>query len=471
MYHGEHTIVGIKKILPETWALTGGTVGSSSITGITATKTADEFNGGFMCVLNGSQKGGVYRVIDNGTNFITVDRPTLDDATLGPINSGNSVAMFPMRRRAEETVHWILCDEVSGFTPKKEYDEYFAQTRSGEPYRTGAVEMRTRIEGTLEFTLQDAYMLPLIFGKEVDTGTNGTGLSTALNGTVYPGATSITVDATTSGAVNDYIRVGGSADGEIRKISAVNGTTKVITLDKPLKRKHADNGSVTEMVDDTGSVFTHTFTQYYDNIYRMWPFELILEHTNDTDEGTLTQYIKCVCTGYTFKNDNNRLVVSMDVIGYYFDYDEGTPASAPTEISGDILTYYYSSISINNTVDGKIRSMQVTGNYNGEARYYHTSNNDTYPYEVVFGRMEGQEVSLGVRIEDTKFLKLLDNGTSFDAYAQYNWNGTEYLKLEFKTCYATGADHPIPPGGPVESDFVVTPEYVTVTVIDQQPYW
>ena len=468
--HAERTIVGVKKIMPETRALTGGTVAASAITSITnGTMVADEFNNGYMVILNGSQAGQIYRIIDNGTHNISVDRPTLTDATLGPVNNGNRVALFPMRRHSEETISWILCDSVSGLTPTKEYDEYFAATRDGEPYRTGAKLMRTKMGGTLEFTPQNGNMFPLIFPYTTDTGTaTGGGLATALNGATQPGEDRITVDAVTNGTVGNYIRVGGSATGEIRAISAINGTTKIITLDTPLRRGHADNGTVTQM--NTALPFTHTFKTIYDSIYRIWPFELILVHRPSSGDHVI-QYHKYQVNGYTFKNDGNKFTVSLDLIGYYYDYENGTSVTAPTAINGSILTYYYSEVSVNSTVDGKVRTVNVNGNYGGEEGYYHTSANDTYPFEIRFRRMENQTVTLGVRVEDDKFLKLLDDGTEFDAYAKYNWNGTDYLRINVNNAQATVLPFDIPPGGPIDVDLQMTQQYIEVVIVDDEPYW
>lgn len=463
--HAEQGVIGIKKVYPEHWALTGSTVAASTITSITDnTKTADEFNNGYMCILDGIQKGNVYRVIDNGVDSITVDRPSLvSNGTITP--STDRVAMFPAKRLAEESVEWLMVDSFDGLVPEVEYDDLFSATRDGEPYRTTTYIKLKKIEGNIEFTPQNANMMPVLFGKCVDAPSSY-GNGTLLNGTIYAGEQYIVVDGVGTAAVNSYIAIGATTDQEIRKVTAENGTTKTWTLDKPLRRTHADNASVRPC---SGTYYTHTYSQFYDNIYRQWPFEVVWEQSTDTGVGCLTHHAIVQCNGVNIRNDGDKLKFSLDLIGVYYTYTEDTAATAPTAINGSVLRFSYSSVYINGVEDGKVTSVDVNYNYGGEAKYYHTTANDYFPTEVTFSRTD-QSVRLGVRVEDPKFLALATAGTEFDAYAKYYWNGTEYMQIKFDNCRALDSKAPLPAGGPIEVDWAISPQYIQVVVVDTIPY-
>jgi hypothetical protein len=417
-----------------------------------------------MSILDGLQAGAVYRITDNGTHSVTVDRNTLiTNGTIVPAT--DRVALFPLRRKAEETIEWILVDSFDGFVPENEWEELFAQTRDGEPYRTTTYLVRKKIAGTIEFTPQNANLLPLMFGKCVDVPTTYSGMSSQLKVAVYPGDTEVSIKVITNATVGDYIAVGATTDQEIRAISDLNGS--LATLDYPLRRYHAINASVREC---TGTYYTHTYSMYYDNVYRQWPFEVLWEQSTTTGTGTITHYAECQVNGVSFRNDGDKLKISLDCLGYYYTYVNNTPLTAPTAINASVLIYKNSEVSINSVVDGKVRSVDCSWNYGGEPKYYHTTANDYYPTEICFGRAADISVNLGLRIEDNKFLVLHDAGTEFDAYAKYNWNGTEYLKITFENCRAKTTPHPLPAGGPIEVDWNVSPQYITVEVKDTAKY-
>jgi len=538
----ENTFVGVKMMKPDRFVLTGGTVNSSSITGIDATLVADKYRMGWMQVLDGNQAGKVYRVKYNTASAVYVNSSGLDE-TSNSMAATDHVALFPYKGFPDEDSIWMLIDSMEGLTPEHEIEELFAQTQDGEPYRHDSFINKKRISGTIELTPQNAKLFPLMFGKEVDTASAEATdpLDTNLDGAVYPGETVITVDSVTNAAEDDYIRIGSSSDGEIKKISSVSDPD--ITLTEGLRRYHADGATVDEMEDADGTIFTHRFYEYYDTPWRQIPFVLMQTYDSDSVDNKITQFYWLVANSVNFKNDGNRLLCSVGVTGFYYNYVEGTltatvdsdsateladsatdfPANGvrightvtnvtdgstgtitavaqnavtvgsltggddnsfdeddvctidvtdserPTEVTQNLLLYSDSEVSINSVVDGQVRSMDCSVDYQAEEKWYSNDENDKFASEVIMKRATNT-LTLGVRVNDATFLDLLEDGTKFDAYAKYSWNDSEYVKFFFKNCRVKNVPHGLPAGGPIETDLEVTPQYIYVEVTDQTQY-
>jgi hypothetical protein len=323
-----NTIVSVYKMWPDHVALTGATVNSSTITGISQTLLADYYNGGKMVILTGKQAGRVYKVTDGTASGLTVDRGTLNDTSIGAIAATDRVAIWPYRNfpgigSNSENPDWLLLDTMPSVAPTIAWNELYAQRSGGYPYRLEAYQEKREINFTWEITVQTGTFLPLVFGKIVDTGTTKAGgFAQVMSRAAYPGEVRILPAAYTSLAQYDYIRVDTSAEGEIRKVMNSNPSGDgYILLDRPLRRYHASGVTLTEI--DTTAVYTHTFSEYYDTVYQLQPFVIKKTYNAPTTGATVTELVWCQAKGVSFKNDGNKLVASIPVIGYRYTYADG----------------------------------------------------------------------------------------------------------------------------------------------------
>ena len=539
--HAQNTVIAVKKLWPDVIALTGGTVNASTVTGLTAVLPADYYRGGKLKLLDGNQAGRVYKITANTTSSITVDRATLTE-TGNAVTNSDRVALFNYRSVPyDQTDEWLLIDNSPSFVPTQEWEDLYAQRTGGLPYRKDSYLKARPNDITLEYTFQDAEFLPLIFGQVVDTGTDkGSGGSSTLSATAYAGENVVSVASAANFAADDYIRVGPAASGEIRKITDVTGTD--ITLDNSLRRTHASGVTVIEM--DESEVFTHTFTMHYNDVFRQWPF-VIKSLYNAVDHANMLHMFTHYQVGsFTFKNDGDKLMVSVGLKGYNFSYDHayyegahdglanaavltdtsanfyaagvqvgmtvynttdgssgtitavgkttitatlagGTESDwdigdlyyidvyeAPTEKTDTPALYYNSEVKINGVVDGVVRTVEASGDYQAEVRYYHNDYSEGYPSEVVYKRATNN-MNLGVRVDDGKFLSLLLAGSKFDTICKYNLNsaGTHYVTITATNNRPNSVPHPFPAGGPIDTDLSMTNQYFTVVVVDDEPYY
>jgi hypothetical protein len=116
-----------------------------------------------------------------------------------------------------------------------------------------------------------------------------------------------------------------------------------------------------------------------------------------------------------------------------------------------------------------IRTFSADVDYGAEAKYFHNNASSSYPRWVDFKRSK-QKTAMGVRVNDDRWLDLLTQNATFYGTAQYNWNGTNYLKIQFSYCRASQVPHKIPAGGAIESDIDINNRYFTVTVVDSTYY-
>ncbi len=465
-YHAESTVIGIRKYWPDVQALTGSTIGATTIT-VLSGLTADKYRGGKMVVLDGNQAGEVYSIVDNTTTSIQVNRGELNETGNAIVNSTDRVALYPYKGISTETPDWILVDSFDAPTPEIEWEELHAHRTGGLPYRYDSYQKKNSMDSTLEITLQDGTFLPYLFGQVVDTGTTGGTGSSTTAADIFPGENVFDLADGTGFATDDYIRVGPAASGEIRKIT--NVSTNTITVDKSLRRFHASGVTAIEM--DNTAVYTHTFTPYYDEIYRQLPFVITAVYNGNTQADNLTMNYFCQAKGFTFRNDGDKLKLSIPIIGYGFTYANGSAAPTVTADTTAPLIYANSSVSINGVEDGKVTTVESTMDYGAEARYFHNDEGDYYPSEIVFKRST-QSTNLGVRVESHKFLDLLTGGSKFDAYAQYTFaTATHSLKIEWINNRPKSVPHNLPAGGPIETTLALMPQYVKVTLVDDEPYY
>jgi len=467
-YHAENTVIGIRKYWPDVQALSGGgvTVNSTSITGLSGL-TADKYRGGRMMILDGNQEGRVYSIVDNDTTSITVNRPELNESG-NAVTTSDRVALFPYKGIPTTDPEWILVDSFDAPTPDIEWDELHAHRSGGLPYRFDSYQKKNNMSANLEITIQNGTMFPYIFGKVVDTGSAaGGGGSSTLSSDVYPGENIIPVASATNFGVNDYIRIGPADDGEIRQITAIN--TLDLTIDKPIRRKHDSSDTVVEM--DNSAVYTHTFSPYYDEIYRQLPMVITTVYNNNTESGNLTMNYFVQATGWTVRNDGDKLKLSIPLMGFNFTYDYGSAAPSITPVEDNTLIYANSAITVNSVEDGKITTVEHTMDYGAEGRWYHNDEEDYYASEIVFGRST-QTVNMGVRIESDKWLDLLLGGSKFDCSSVYNFpTAGESLTINYYNCRPKSIPHNFPAGGPIEGNFDIMPQYFEFVLVDDEPYY
>jgi hypothetical protein len=189
-----------------------------------------------------------------------------------------------------------------------------------------------------------------------------------------------------------------------------------------------------------------------------------VSNVTDGSTGTITAVTKTTVTaslsGGTDDDWDDDDVYTIDV------------SDAPTAATGNVLVYAKSTVSVNGAEDGKVTTVNVTGDYGTKGQWYHNDDEDYLPSECTVERAT-KSGELGVRIESDKFLDLLRGGSKFDAYAQYNWDTTpnEYVKIDMKNNRPESVPHDLPPGGPIKSTFKINPQYVEVTVVDDTPYY
>jgi hypothetical protein len=144
----------------------------------------------------------------------------------------------------------------------------------------------------------------------------------------------------------------------------------------------------------------------------------------------------------------------------------------PTALTDSPALYYDSEVSINGTVDGTVRTVSTSVDYGGEYKYYHNDYSEGFPSEVILKR-PSHTCDWGVRIQDDKFLDLLENGSKFDSYAKYNLNsaGTHYIKITAKNNRPSSVPHPFPAGGPFDATLNTKNQYFEIEVVDDEPYY
>lgn len=542
--HGEDTIISIRPIWGDRKALTGSTINASTITGLTGMKVG-HYNGGKMFVLDGNQEAKVYNIVSNTATIITVDVSNLNK-TGGALATTDSVTLWPYKAYSDDTDRWILVDSSDLPTPKNEVLDIWAHQTGITNTRESSVIGKKTLDATLVITPQNGAVFPFLFGKSVDTAaTEATnpGSSTLaedikIGEKVFDVANGVNFDA------DDYIRIGPAASGEIRKVESV--ATNTITVTKPVRRAHDSGVTVIEMENASDTIFTHTYSMGYDSAFRQWPFMISqVYNTTGNPEDDVIQMFWCQVKGFNFRNDGDKLQLSISVIGCDYNYLEGyilgahdgganqtsfqdasedfTPYGprtgmtiendtddstatisevATAEIKGtlsggtdddwddgdvaklslafspekpdpfQIPIYWNSSIEVDGVIDGYIRTVNIDVGYGAEGRYYHNSGSSKYPGEIIFKRPKIL-VTLGVRINNRKFLDLLCNDAEFDNKATYYLNAaqTQSIEIDIQDSQVTEVPHNLPPGGPIETDLNLSTERIIVVVKDTTQYW
>ena len=137
-----------------------------------------------------------------------------------------------------------------------------------------------------------------------------------------------------------------------------------------------------------------------------------------------------------------------------------------------IPVYWNSTVQVNGVTDGFVRTVNVDVDYGAEGRYYHRDGSDKYASEIIFQRPT-LTTTLGVRINNRKFLDLLSLDTEFDNKITYNLNaaGTQSIEVNIQDSQVTEVPHNLPPGGPIETDLNLSTESIIITIKDTTEYW
>lgn len=187
-------------------------------------------------------------------------------------------------------------------------------------------------------------------------------------------------------------------------------------------------------------------------------------NVTDGSTATITAVTKTTITG-TLSGGTDDDWDSGDV--YYVDIFD-----APTELTDAPALYYNSEVSINGTVDGTVKSVNVGYDLQAEEKFFQNDYTSGYPSLIDFKR-PSHTAGLGIRVEDGKFLDLLEGGSKFDNYAKYSLASdttNHYIKIEMKNCRPNSTPHPFPAGGPFEGEMSLSQQYLQVTVVDDNPY-
>ncbi len=188
---------------------------------------------------------------------------------------------------------------------------------------------------------------------------------------------------------------------------------------------------------------------------------------NDTDDSTATiseiatAEIKGTLTGGTDDDWDDDDVAKLSL------------AFSPTKPDPfQIPIYWNSSIEVKGVVDGYIRTVNIDVDYGAEGRYYHNSGSSKYPGEIIFQRPKITS-TLGVRINNRKFLDLLCKDAESDNKATYYLNAaqTQSIEIDIQDSQVTEVPHNLPPGGPIETDLNLSTERIIVVVKDTTQYW
>lgn len=315
-------------------------------------------------------------------------------------------------------------------------------------------------EGSCEIILMKPDILLYAFGRESTVGTDDGAGGSDVDGATAVGATSIDVTSGTGYAANDYIQIGETTTAEIRKIT--NVSTNTLTLDKGLRRTHADE----EVCNEVATTYTHTLA-VADKL-PSFTLEQGLDGSTDIRRKINGCQINTIDIGC---EEEGMLKANIGILGMNSTAADTSitttaiPTTVPYMFDEGVITNFGGAIA-------QAKSFKVSINNNLKANRYIQATTARNVYEIIPGNRT-VELQITAVIQANTWTELMrpegQTATSFSG--KFSRSATDYIDVQCTGVLMTSCSQPIPEEGEIVADMTFTCKTCVIETEDTTPYY
>lgn len=442
--HGSRTQISWGEEITEAKALTGGTVTSNTVTGLSG-MTADRYNGqmAFVMYRGGSVDGKFYHVVSNTATVLTFE----ENVASAGLAATDVLALTTVGKLPTTTTEiWAKTDETELPSQVSEYLDIFVHGDSNHPERTDGVETKNSFEATMPLKLVNGKLLVFALGYVKDVALTTGAVTTTNNRAVQIGELELeTALATPTGFLaDDYIEIGDDTGGtlnegpEIRQITAVTPAAgkDLLTLDKPLRRFHPSGSAIDEVTIGGANTVTHTIIP--NSCSPAITIEAVFKSfdPNNTVNDFVIHHTGINFKGHKLNSAEDVLNLEMSVVGLDELKNQRTRATlVTTDWTARPFIYGDSDVDINAISYSQIQNVAFGTDRGYLSKYYHNSNTGIKPFENIPEGFE-HNCTMEIPLHNENFFDLIAAGTKFNAFITYTRTAsTDLIKFKWDNTY------------------------------------
>lgn len=372
-----------------------------------------------------------------------------------------------------------VIDDVSLLDVAQDIYDLYAHGDANLPFRREGIVMKRRYETSLPVTMVNGKLLYYPCGHvKDDANVKGANYSDVLSRAVYPGERTIDLNAAgpnwpaDPSPILDYIIIDDANNPEIRQVTAGWGT-KALTIDRPIRRYHANGMTAKDVRSDTFGYFTHTIDARNPSLSTMCLEAIFLGYDNQVPALDAPFWYP----GISFKGarlggtTDALFKIDFDVVGLSSELDTYTRSTVvDTYWTSTPYHFRMATVTVNGVTYHQSETIEGTLTRNMDTMYYHNTISANDPYENIPGRgtMTG---SVTIPFHNKALWTLIKAGTAFDITWTYTRAANDDLLITMHGCKPTEGKLSMPTTGYVPQNIQVTANYITIVVKDNIPYY